>query len=141
MGTILQTITIFLEERKQIFLVSFILGLLGLCFVVFWLISYYCMYTLNIMGVTTNSSYITGFVFWILFGVLWTFWFYYAVVYIVGAETSLWFYNSELTPIITPIKWLFQGNLGSVTFGAMILAILKAIDIVLSISVKGKNDR
>ena len=108
---------------------------------VFWLISYYCMYTLNIMGITTNSSYITGFVFWILFGVLWTFWFYYAVVYIVGAETSLWFYNSELTPIMTPIKWLFQGNLGSVTFGAMVLAVLKAIDIVLSISVKGRKDR
>lgn len=53
----------------------------------------------------------------------------------------MWFYGSEVTPILTPIKWLFQGNLGSVTFGAMILAVLKAIDIILSISVKGKNDR
>lgn len=85
MGTVLQTIGLFLEARAKIFLTTFLMTTLAIGFVVFWLVSYYCMYALSSLDVTNNTDYTVGFVFWIVLGVLWAHWFYYGMTYLVGA--------------------------------------------------------
>ena len=141
MGDILRTVSMFLQERKKIFVITFTILMVALGFVAFWVVSYYSMLALAQLNVISENQYTTGFVFWILLGIFWNFWFYYAMVYLVGAETALWFYESSLTPIFTPLKWLLRGSLGSVTFGSMMLVLIKGVDIILSLSLKGRKDR
>lgn len=85
MATVLNTVTIFLESRTKIFLITFVMTILAIGFVVFWIISYYCMWALSQLNVTNDTDYTVGFVFWIILGVFWAFWFYYGMVYLVGA--------------------------------------------------------
>lgn len=68
------------------------------------------------------------------FGVLWNI----ALIqsannFIIAGATCIWYYNNQddgKSPISRPIWWLFRYHLGTVSFGAFILAIVWALRII-----------
>lgn len=132
MSKVVQIITIFISERKKVFFLTLFVFIFAIVIMIFWIVSYYYVYMLS----DTLSYIAIGF--WSGYGVYWTFWFYYSIVYLIGAQTTLWFYNSQKSSIRTSIKW-FLNNLGTVTYGALILIFIKIADFLTFIFCSNHN--
>lgn len=56
-------------------------------------------------------------------------------LFILVCSCTIWYFNRDNlgTPILTSIKWCLRYHLGSLAFGAFILAFIKLVKYVLNI--------
>lgn len=56
-----------------------------------------------------------------------TFFSYYAMVFLVSSAVSIWYYQIDKNMIGSGLKWLIKGHIGSLTFAALIITIIKML--------------
>lgn len=62
--------------------------------------------------------------------IFFTFFSYYVMVFLIASSAAIWYYQSRKSMLGSGIKWLFQAHIGSITFGALIITIIKMMQMM-----------
>jgi hypothetical protein len=133
MVVLLRTVGIFLKARPLVLLFP-ILGVLTIiAMTIFWVVSLYAGLLLYNQGLITNQIFIGVCATWIFIASYNTLVFFYAFGFLVAAEAGLWFYQSQLSSIGTPICWLLK-QLGTTSLAALLVVFIKFLQTILSLA-------
>lgn len=124
----------FLTAKPQVYLVGVIMGIITAAFSVFWLFGYIGVLVLSAARIPPfvgNMPLILQAVFWVLY-LFFTYFFYFATVFLVGSSVALWYYKKEDVSMLgTALRWL-KSHIGSITFGALLITIIRVIRTMVS---------
>jgi hypothetical protein len=119
----------FLTERPMVYVIPAIMGLITLIFTVLWASSITGLVILLLanpppLSYSTTESIITiqGFAY-----TFFTFFSYYVMVFLVASCVAVWYYQSERSMLGSGIRWLMKGHIGSITFAALMITIIKMV--------------
>ena len=147
LGTaIIEAASDFVRHTPSVFFIPIIFFIIIGCWVVFWVISAVYVYTvgeatksanLPIANITWNNT--TRYV-WIyhLFGLFWVSAFIIGCAqFIIAATCGLWYFSQGASDdakgratLRTGIKWIFRYHMGSIAFGAFIIAVMQMIKLL-----------
>lgn len=78
---------------------------------------------------------------WVFFWLFYTFFFYYLMVFTIAVTCSFWYYRVEnKNPILTAYGWIFKSAIGSITFAAMVIAIVTFVRMFVDSKRKNANN-
>jgi hypothetical protein len=118
----------FLSEKWGVFLSPLIKVVANILFTFFWIYSLNCILAVSDDKTkkgedNTAESIIT--VLWFFIWLLFSFLFYYVMVFTVAVSCSFWYYRVEGRHYLaTAYKWLFTSAFGSIVFGAALIAVI-----------------
>jgi hypothetical protein len=138
MVIIMKTVALLLSARPLIFLLTLISLFYGILISAFWIAGYWSIITFYNFNLIGADGFIGLTVFWVFCMFYFLFMAFYAMVFLIGGETSLWFYKSEQPSIAAPFKWLVIYQLGSVSLAAFLLALIKIAQLLVAIA-RSKN--
>lgn len=119
----------FLTERPLVYIIPLVMSIFTMLFTMLWAGS---IIGLTILGGANpppiEPGTTLGLFFIQIFGyIFFVFFTYYVMVFLVASCVAIWYYQSRKNMITSGIKWLFQAHIGSITFGAMIITIIKIL--------------
>lgn len=124
----------FLGAKPQVLIYGVVIGLITAAFSIYWVFGYIGIITLSSFGVdpfNPTGSQAFQIVFWILY-LFFTYFFYFATVFLIGASVALWYFKQDKDGIVgTSFKWLLL-HTGSITFGSIIITIIRVIRSIVS---------
>ena len=69
---------------------------------------------------------------WVLLWLFETFFFYYLMVFTIAVTCAFWYYNVQWkNSIITAYKWIYGSAIGSITFAALVIAIITLVRMIV----------
>lgn len=74
----------------------------------------------------------------ILLWLFFLFFLYYMMVFTIAVSCAFWYYGVERNALATAYKWIFTSHLGSLTFGALVIAVVTFIRMLAD---SGKRNR
>lgn len=124
----------FLAAKPQVYLYGLIIGAISTAFSIYWVFGYLGIITLTGYGqdpFSPTGSQAFQIVFWILY-LFFTYFFYFSTVFLIGASVALWYYKQDKDGVVgTSFKWWLY-HIGSLTFGSVIITIIRVIRSVIS---------
>jgi hypothetical protein len=61
---------------------------------------------------------------WVFLSVFYTYFLYYLMVFLIATAAGLWYYGIDRNYLTTGLKWIWNAHIGSLTFAAIIVAII-----------------
>lgn len=120
----------FLTAKPQVYLIGLIVGVITSAFSIYWLFGYLGILTMSTYAIdpfTGNGPVIFQAVFWVLY-LFFTYFFYFVTVFLIGASVAIWYYKVDGVSMLgTALKWCVMYHIGSITFGALIITIIRVI--------------
>lgn len=125
----------FLTAKPQVYLIGLIVGLITAGFSLYWLFGYMGILTMTAYAIdpfNPDASTIFQAVYWVLY-LFFTYFFYFVTVFLIGASVSLWYYKVDNVSMLgTALKWCVMSHIGSITFGAILITIIRIIRSIVS---------
>ncbi len=125
----------FLKSKPAILLAPLFVMFMSFFYFTFWLISFIGIQldrpteSFNKASSQNSTQYHYDFhdvmsTIWVFFNVFFTYFLYYVMVFLIATATALWYFNINGNYILKGLKHIWKGHIGSLTFAAMIVAIL-----------------
>ena len=127
--------TPFISDRPVVFLTPIIKVVLVFLFALFWIYSVSSIVQKGNMQDDAGQDSTMARVFsgiWVLLWLFYTFFFYYLMVFTIAVTCAFWYYNVQgKNSIITAYKWIYGSAIGSITFAALVIAIITLVRMIV----------
>lgn len=119
----------FLNEKPIVYTIPFLITIFTFIFTVVWVGSIVGLVVVGTsdpppLSLNTLYSLYTTQAFIYAFATLFT---YYVTVFLVASAVAVWYYQVKDKTVCSGFGWLFKGHLGSLTFAALVIIIIKML--------------
>lgn len=140
---IIKSAALFVAEVKSVFFVPPIISLLNMIFIAWWIITFVYVYSVGDIQGSSNGPFasvkwsknVRYMLAYNIFGGLWINAFFGALIqFVIATACALWYFNKPNEPHRPVYTGLVRGmtnHFGSLAFGALILAIVQFVRIML----------
>lgn len=153
---VVKTAALYVANNFFIIFLPIIIAVINIAYIIAWAVSFLYIWSVGEIeqreGIPVNNIKWTtqtrAFVISYFFSLFWNVAFInYIGVFIIGCSCSIWYFNRNddgeayhKNPILTSMWWAFRYHLGSIAFGAFILAVIWIIQVILAYITKQVND-